>query len=86
MDVVAAEWDAKTKVLRGRSKVVGGDPYELRIFAGDAAKPWKAKAAAVSAGDEKAGVTAVVQQSGLNARVKIISPQSREVAWQVAFE
>ena len=86
VDVVSVEWDAATKTLRGRSRVVGGDPYELRLLAGDAAKPWKARAAEVGAEDTQAGVAAAMEQEGPQVRVKIAAPQNREVAWQVAFE
>ena len=57
-----------------------------RIVAGDAAKPWKARAAEVGAEDTQAGVAAAMEQEGPQVRVKIAAPQNREVAWQVAFE
>ena len=33
-DVVEERWDPATRTLSGRSKVVPGEPYELRIFCG----------------------------------------------------
>jgi hypothetical protein len=81
VDVSAVAWDAAKLALGGKSKVVSGDPYELRIVAG----PYKASAAVVSEADRAAGVTAEARPDGQNLRVTIKSPTTREVAWEVKF-
>jgi Alpha galactosidase C-terminal beta sandwich domain len=81
VDVLAENWDAATKTLSGRSKVVGGDGYEMRIV-GDATP----STVAVSPEDKAAGVKVSFTQDGQLLRVKIESPVSREVAWSVVFK
>ena len=76
IDVAAVEWDAAARTLTGRSKVVGGDPYELRIFSP------RGGAKSAEAGGAKARLT----REGTEVRVTIESPTSREVAWKVSFD
>ena len=84
VDVMEEEWNEQAKILSGKSKVVGGDPYEIRIYA--PTKEWQAVRVKVSGGDRKAGVTAGMQQEGHEIRVTIKSPENREVRWEVGFE
>ncbi|HXS68034.1 MAG TPA: hypothetical protein VN761_04270, partial [Candidatus Polarisedimenticolia bacterium] len=83
VDVLDEKWEAATMTLTGRSKIVGGDPYELRIVLpqsnGDYVR-WKEQTADVS-GDAKASVT----QDKTLVRVMVQSPQSAEVNWTVKF-
>ena len=83
VDVVEEKWDAGSRMLSGRSRVVANDPYELRIVCPSSG--WKIERAEVSSEDTKAGVTVEVKQSGKTARVKINSATSREVGWAVRF-
>jgi hypothetical protein len=66
--------------------VVGGDPYELRIFAPITGGPQHVKAASVSRADKKAGVTIQAKQTGAEIRVTIASSRNRRVSWEVAFK
>ena len=88
VDVLEEKWDAQSGTLSGRSKLVGGDPYELRLALPQVnhAPALKVGEAAVSLADKAAGVKVEVTQGepGL-ARVKITAPASREVAWSVKF-
>jgi hypothetical protein len=86
IDVEAESWDGAARVLSGRSRVVGGDPYELRIVAMAPDKEWTAKTIKVSAADGAANVGATLTQEGNLVRGRIESPASREVEWSVAFE
>ena len=70
-DLLSARWDAATKTLVGRSKLIAGDDYELRVDAGDR----KVK----SAGD------AEVKQDGRFVRVLLHPQQSGEVSWAITF-
>ena len=86
VDVAAVAWDESTGTLGGRSKVVAGDPYQLRIFVPQAAGAGgKAVAATVSQSDRQAGVSVAMKQDGPLVRIDINSPTSREVAWSVVF-
>jgi hypothetical protein len=82
VDVVDEVWNDRS--LSATSKVVGGDPYELRI--GGVADGWKFASVRVSANDEAAGVTIepVKSEDGW-LRILIRSKDSREVKWSVEF-
>jgi hypothetical protein len=75
------QWDPTRGVLHGRSKLVGQDPYEVRI---DPAG-WGVTGARVSAGDESAGVTVSATQHADGVRLAIRSPATRDVTWEIAF-
>jgi hypothetical protein len=82
VDIIEERWDAAANALTGRSKVVAGDPYELRI----AAPKHTAVSARVSAADSAAGVSAKLKQSGPCVRATITSAASREVEWKIVFK
>ncbi len=82
MDVIDEQWDSGAKTLSGKSRVVGGDPYELRIIAPGA---WKAASAEVSTDDKAAGVEVKVAQAGTGLRVALKTGASRAIVWKVAF-
>lgn len=86
VDVVEVAWDADRGTLRGRSRLVGGDPYELRIVTPQGgSRGFQAVSAGVSEADQKAGVTVRLRQEGPKVRVMIDGPACREVAWSVGF-
>jgi hypothetical protein len=82
VDVAEETWSDHT--LSATSRVVGGDPYELRIAG--VKDGWKLAAARVSADDQAAGVTIapVTSEDGW-LRVMIRSKDSRDVKWSVEF-
>ena len=73
--------------LSATSKVVAGDPYELRIAGLKDGKGWKFAKAQVSADDAAAGVTIepVASEDGWQ-RLVIRSKDSRSVRWSVEFQ
>ncbi|GAH66749.1 unnamed protein product, partial [marine sediment metagenome] len=79
VDVQAETWDAQSYTLSGTSRLVPGDPYELRIFA-----PKDAVVAVCRAGD-KGALTIKVSQDGRNVRVKFTSATGGTTKWQVVF-
>ncbi len=81
VDVLAVKWDAAASTLSGKSKVVAGDAYELRIVAGR-----QVASVAVASADRKAGVTIEARRDGGLVRVLVKAPESRTVAWTVRFE
>jgi hypothetical protein len=82
VDVIDEQWDATTKSLNGKSRVVGGDPYQLRIVTPG---NWKASSAAVSGDDNAAGVETKVAQDGSGVRMTVNSQTSRTIVWSVVF-
>lgn len=88
IDVLEEAWNASQRTLSGAGRVVGRDPYELRIlaFSGpDQTAPSQAAKAEVSPDDRAAGVTiALTQHAGL-VRARILSPTSRTVRWSLSF-
>jgi hypothetical protein len=87
VDLVEERWDDATKTLSGTSKVVGGDPYEIRIVASMGRRGnWKAARAMVSPEDVAAGVEVeLLTQDHWKVRVRIDSPAGRDVRWSVEF-
>jgi hypothetical protein len=86
IDIASETWDAGTKTLSGVSHVVAGDMYELRIVTAKAGGNWAPASAKVSAADAAANVTVDAPAlDGANVRVKIHSPNNRDVSWSVVF-
>jgi hypothetical protein len=79
IDVLEESWDAGTKTLSGKSRVVGGDPYELRI-ALPPSGAWKVARVHAEGANIKMG-----DATEKGVRVLIESSSSQEVAWQVGF-
>ena len=80
MDVLDERWDGGTKRLTGKSRVVGNDPYELRI-ALPGERSWKA----IKVSAEGADIRLREQNHG-GVRVLIDTTQSRDVSWTVEFQ
>jgi hypothetical protein len=81
VDVLEESWDEASRTLRGRSRLVGGDAYELRVVA-------EAKAISLtpSPNDSGAPLKATLKQEGSLVRARLGSPVSREVDWSIKFE
>ena len=86
IDVTDERWNAESLTLSGRSELVGGDPYELRIVAPAGGKSFKVAGAGVSAADSREGVKTSWEQEGPQIRVRIESPGGRGVDWSVRFD
>ena len=82
IDVRRQRWDINGNLLSGVSQVIGNDLYELRIFAPSA---FKATSVQLSHADKQDKVRAKLEQSGREVRVRIISPVTREITWNVSF-
>ncbi|OHB78314.1 MAG: hypothetical protein A2W31_09185 [Planctomycetes bacterium RBG_16_64_10] len=88
VDVVEEQWDAAHQTLSGVGRVVGRDPYELRILTiggPEPRTPWRAAKVELSAEDRQAGATAELAGDGSLARLRILAPNSRNVRWTVSF-
>jgi hypothetical protein len=85
VEITDEEW--RKGKLSATSKIIGHDPYELRI-AGltDGRRRWKLVSAGVSENDKTAGVTLSSNESSGLLRVTIQSPASRPVKWALHFD
>ena len=85
MDVTGEAW--RNGKLSATSRVVGNDPYELRI-AGLAAggKVWRLTSAEVTVSDRAAGVTVSFQETSGLLRVTLQCSQSRDVKWTLRLK
>jgi hypothetical protein len=86
VDVLEERWDAAGWTLHGRSKLVGGDPCELRIVPGVDAKAMQARGVEILPADTAAGVVVTMTQEAGLVRVTLTAHSSREVSWMVRFE
>jgi len=78
IDVLGEKWNGKT--LSGTSRVVGNDPYELRI-ALPATGRWKAVKAVADGAEAKIG-----EAGKAGVRVTLTATESRDVSWEVSFD
>ncbi len=77
-DVIAERWDAGTKTLAGRSRVVPGDPYELRIdLPGEG---WEVKKAVIGG-----NTLTRKKEGGTGLRLTFTPEKTGEVSWEVGF-
>ncbi|MDP6502111.1 MAG: hypothetical protein QF886_00790, partial [Planctomycetota bacterium] len=77
VDVLDLKWDAEGKTLSGKSAVVGGDPYELRIFV-----PQGFNLGSAKVGD--LDVSTKVDASLATVRFNV--PENQDVGWSVRFQ
>ncbi len=85
VDVVEQSWNSQRKTLSGKSKVVGSDLYELRIFAPTDGEHRQVSSVDVASADKQAGVTIKTKQTGPEIRITINSPETRLVCWEIVF-
>jgi hypothetical protein len=85
VDVVEQNWNSQRKILSGKSRVVGLDPYELRIFAPADGEYRQVRSVDVSRADKQAGVTIKTRQTGQENSITINSPENQLVCWEIAF-
>ncbi len=88
VDLLDETWDPAAGTLAGASRVVGGDPYEVRVLTAcgqDKITCRPALRGEVSQADRQAGVKADLATEGGLVRLRLSSPASREVRWSVAF-
>ena len=80
VDLQAETWDAAAYALAGESRLVAGDPYELRIVL-PAEGIWTVRGVSANAED----VATRFGQNGRCVRVMLESPRSGPVGWRIAF-
>lgn len=82
VDVLEERWDEAAGTLGGRSRVVAGDSYELRVIV-PVGESWQAKKISVA---PDADVRAELRQDGPRVRAKMTVAATREINWSVEFE
>lgn len=75
-DILDLSWDGAASTLKGTSKVVQDDPYQLRVFV-----PEEYSQARVNAG----GLEARLSKHGQIVIVDFESPESKDVEWRLVF-
>ncbi|NCO42115.1 MAG: hypothetical protein GW892_25830 [Armatimonadetes bacterium] len=83
VDLASERWEVEASDLTGVSRVVAGDPYELRLVVPTGEDSWLAREVTVQG---VPNTRAVVAQDGPKVRVKIDPPGSGEVRWRIRFE
>ncbi len=79
VDVLDEKWDAASKTLSGRSQVVAGDPYEMRIALPESGN-WKVKNATAGELPLTPG-----ESSAAGLRLRFIPKASGTVHWSIQF-
>jgi len=85
VDVEDESWNPGRRCLSGTSGLVGGDPYELRIFVPESAGIKKAVAVETIGPKGRTGVISTIQREGPCVRVRIVCPCTCPVRWKVRF-
>lgn len=76
VDILDCRWDDSERVLRGRSRVIAGDRYQLRIHVPQGFRPAEAVVG---------GAAAKTTMHGPILRVDVPEAVAGDVAWEVAF-
>lgn len=85
VDVFDECWDETALTLNGRSRVVGGDGYELRVFTPGGPERWRVVSVEMSADDRAAGGDVCFEQNGQEVRVRVDAGETRDVGWRIMF-
>lgn len=78
VDVTEERWDEAGATLKGSSKIVAGDPYELRIFVPGG---WHAEAITSETSECRVNMS----QTGVELRALLSITSSGEVRWSIRF-
>lgn len=84
IDLTKEEW--KENSLLGSSKIIGGDPYELRIAGLDDGANWTVSVAKLIDHPKNASIELLPQTEKGWLRVLIKSKESQEIKWQIKFK
>jgi hypothetical protein len=86
VDIVSETWDPAARTLAGTSKVVAGDPYELRVLTTSTAGTWNPVSAEASAAGQAAEMKVSINADGDLCRVTINPAVTGEMKWKVVFD
>jgi hypothetical protein len=82
VDLLEEKWDGDKKTLSGRSKVVAGDPYEIRVAPAAGTAKWHATGAQAAPGPVTANLS---EKEGLT-RLLIKTAAGGEIEWSIRFK
>ena len=85
-DGVVEKWNPATRTLECRSRLIAGDPCEMRIVLPAPADKWNPGSVKLSAADIAVGVTVgPIRREENLLRFTVTSKDDREVAWSLGF-
>ena len=84
IDLLEEKWENNT--LSGTSKIIGADPYELRIAGLKAGKGWVPEKASIVDNSGGSSIEVLSQKEDGWVRVVIESGESKNVNWQISFK
>ena len=82
-DILEEEWNPASSTLSGVSRLVAGDPYELRLVVPEGESSWRLLSVTTHRNPARVVRTA---QEGTRIRVLLLAPRSGKTAWTVRFE
>ena len=82
-DLVEESWDDSSCVLSGASRVVAGDPYEIRILLPADEESWEVEGTEVA--DGVSTTPLAVARRGREVRATMIPAGSETLTWRIAF-
>ena len=86
VDLLEEKWNAATKTLSGRSKVVAGDPYEIRVAPGAGTARWRAgQGLWHAAGGQAIPGTGALSREKDRTRLLIQTATGGEIDWSIQF-
>jgi hypothetical protein len=80
VDVLSEVWDARQRRLSGTSRIVAGDPYELRVALPKGGS-WQVEQAVC----EDCELLAVDQSDAAGVRIRLLPAVSGEASWSIRF-
>ena len=80
VDLLEERWDENSRTLRGRSRVVADDPYELRIVT-----TLSAQGINTQDDSQAAPIKTSLKSSSRLLRATLLSPTTREIEWTITF-
>lgn len=84
VDLIEERWDPANRTLTGRSRVIGGDPCELRLTLPPGAPRWRAVEFKITEPAPASAASSFATDGSL-IRARINSPESGEVGWVARF-
>jgi hypothetical protein len=85
VDVEALSWDEGTGTLRGTSRLVAGDLYELRFLTRGTSRRWRLESFELDPPSEPTATAGLGSSDDWIARSTILSPTSRSLSWKARF-
>jgi len=83
IDLKEENWNGKNRILSGKSSVIGGEVYELRIVIPEGSDNYTIENVKIIDSSQQAEVSYAKEKSLV--RVKVSSPENQNVKWAIQF-